>query len=100
MVDETEMLRICQSLERLSVELNGTHFAHCALVECSTYLEDSGAVEVASFHMNWKDIQTKASKVCLMYIILRDFNQVVKGSLQKWLYRLVEYSCSNHAVNM
>ena len=66
--DETEILRKCSSLVRLSVDGRRFEFAHFAVEELWKNLDGTRDGEFAAYYLSPKHIENELSIVCLTYL--------------------------------
>jgi ankyrin repeat protein len=73
--DETEILRNCSSLVRLSVDGRRFEFAHFTVEEFLKSLDGTKDGEFAAYHISSNHIENELSKVCFTYLNFLDFDK-------------------------
>lgn len=89
--DETEILRNCSSLVRLSVDGSRFEFAHFTVEEFLKNLDGTTDGEFAAYHISPKYIENELSKICLTYLNFLDFDKGGNASEEITTGRLIQY---------
>lgn len=97
--DETEILRNCSSLVRLSVDGCRFEFAHFTVKEFLENLDESKDGEFAGYHICSNRIENELTKVCFTYLNFLDFDKGGKASEEVTTERFERYAFRNYAVN-
>ena len=92
--DESEILRCCSSLIRMSVDGERFEFAHFTVAEFLRGIDDSSNGEFTAYKINSDNVLTGLAKVCLTYLNLQDFeqsgfasNEVIEDRLERYPFR-------------
>lgn len=72
---QSEILRSCSSLIRMSVDGQRFEFAHFTVVEYLKSIDDSSNGEFAAYNIQSDYVLTGLAKVCLTYLNFQDFQQ-------------------------
>lgn len=89
--DETEILRNCSSLVRLSVDGRRFEFAHFTVEEFLKNLDGTMNGEFAAYHISPKHIENEFSKICLTYLNFLDFDKGGNASEKISTDRSIQY---------
>lgn len=89
--DETEILRNCSSLVRLSVDGSRFEFAHFTVEEFLKNLDGTTDGEFAAYHISPKHIKKEVSKICLTYLNFLDFDKGGNASEKITTDRFIQY---------
>ena len=96
--DETEILRNCSSLVRLSVDGRRFEFAHFTVEEFLKNLDGTKDGEFVAYHISLNRIGNELSKVCLTYLNFVDFDQGGNASLETTTNRFKQYPFRKYVV--
>lgn len=89
--DETEILRNCSSLVRLSVDGSRFEFAHFTVEEFLKNLDGTVNGEFAAYHISPKHIKNELFKICLTYLNFLDFDKGGNASEKITTDRFIQY---------
>ncbi len=97
--DETEILRNCSSLVRLSVDGRRFEFAHFTVEEFLKNLDGTKDGEFAAYNISSNHIENELSKVCFTYLNFLDFDKGGNASEEITTDRFQQYAFREYAVN-
>jgi len=97
--DETEILRNCSSLVRLSVDGRRFEFAHFTVEEFLKNLDGTKDGEFAAYNISSNHIENELSKVCFTYLNFLDFDKGGSASEEITTDRFEQYAFRTYAVN-
>ena len=78
--DQSEILRSCSSLVRMSVDGQRFEFAHFTVEEFLKTIDDSSNGEFAAYKIQSDKVLTGLAKVCITYLNFQDFRESGLGS--------------------
>ncbi len=97
--DETEILRNCSSLVRLSVDGRRFEFAHFTVEEFLKNLDGTKDGEFAAYNISSNHIENELSKVCFTYLNFLDFDKGGNASKEVTTDRLKQYAFREYVVD-
>ena len=95
--DESEILRSCSSLIRMSVDGQRFEFAHFTVPEFLKSIDDSSEGEFAAYKIQSDYVLTGLAKVCLTYLNFQDFQQSSFASEKTTKDRFERYPFRSYA---
>ena len=96
--DQSEVLRSCSSLIRMSVDGKRFEFAHFTVAEFLKSIDDSSGGEFAAYKINSDNVLTGLAKVCLTYLNFQDFDQYGPSSKEITKDRFERYPFRRYAI--
>ena len=96
--EETEVLRDCSSLVRISVD-GCFEFAHFTVEEFLKNIDPVRDREFAAYYIYSPLIETELTKTCLTYLNLQDFNQSGNVNIKVISNRFTQYPFRSYVVH-
>ena len=103
--DQSEILRSCSSLIRMSVKGQRFEFAHFTVAEFLKSIDDSSNGEFAAYKIQSDEVLTGLAKVCITYLNFQDFQhcglsseEVTEDRFEQYPFRAYVTDCwARHA---